>query len=42
MIELVPMPLTKLVEMAGNGRLQDAKSIIGILRTAQFVANFPA
>jgi ADP-ribose pyrophosphatase len=42
MIELVPMSLTKLVEMAGNGRLQDAKSIIGILRAAQFVANFPA
>ena len=38
MIELVPMPLDELVTMAWNGRLQDAKSIIGILRTAHHLA----
>ena len=38
MIELVPLPLAELVEMAWNGRLQDAKSIIGILRTAHHLA----
>lgn len=37
MIELVPMPLAELVEMAWNGRLPDAKSVIGILRTAHFL-----
>ena len=38
-IELTPMPLAELVEMAWNGRLQDAKSVVGILRTAHFLAN---
>ncbi|MCA9918305.1 MAG: NUDIX hydrolase [Anaerolineales bacterium] len=38
-IELAPMPLADLVEMCWNGRLQDAKSIVGILRTANFLAN---
>lgn len=38
MIELVPLPLAELVEMAWNGRLQDAKSIIGILCTAHHLA----
>jgi ADP-ribose pyrophosphatase len=36
-IEVVAMPLAELVEMAGNGRIRDAKSIIGILRAAQQV-----
>jgi ADP-ribose pyrophosphatase len=39
MIELVPMLLEELVEMAWNGRLRDAKSVVGILRTAHFLAN---
>ncbi len=39
MIELAPTPLSELVEMAWNGRLQDAKSIVGILRTAHYLAN---
>ena len=33
-IEVVPMALSELVAMAWNGRIQDGKSIIGILRTA--------
>lgn len=37
-IELVPISLDELVEMAWNGRLQDAKSIVGILRTAHLLA----
>jgi ADP-ribose pyrophosphatase len=38
MIEVIPMSLAKLVEMAWNGRLQDAKSVVGILRTAHYLA----
>jgi ADP-ribose pyrophosphatase len=38
-IEVTPTPLAELVEMAWNGRLQDGKSIVGILRTAHFLAN---
>ncbi len=34
-IEVVAMPLVDLVAMAGDGRIRDAKSIIGILRAAQ-------
>jgi ADP-ribose pyrophosphatase len=34
-IEVVAMPLAELVTMAGDGRIRDAKSIIGILRAAQ-------
>jgi ADP-ribose pyrophosphatase len=33
-IELCPMPLSALIEMAQDGRLQDAKSVVGVLRTA--------
>lgn len=39
MIEVAPMLLEELVEMAWNGRLQDAKSVVGILRTAHYLAN---
>lgn len=39
MIEVMPMLLDELVAMAWNGRLQDAKSIVGILRTAHYLAN---
>jgi ADP-ribose pyrophosphatase len=35
-IELTPMPLSELALMAQDGRLQDAKSVVGILRTAAF------
>ncbi|MCB9009060.1 MAG: NUDIX hydrolase [Ardenticatenaceae bacterium] len=38
-IELVPLPLDELVTMAWNGRLQDAKSIVGILRTIHYLNN---
>mgnify|MGYP002624526406 CR=1 FL=1 len=34
LIEVVPMRLAELVEMGQNGRLQDAKIIISIFRTA--------
>lgn len=34
-IEVVAMPLAVLLKMAGDGRIRDAKSIIGILRAAQ-------
>jgi ADP-ribose pyrophosphatase len=34
-IEVVVIPLLELVKMAGDGRIRDAKSIIGILRAAQ-------
>ncbi|MCB8982868.1 MAG: NUDIX hydrolase [Ardenticatenaceae bacterium] len=36
-IELQPLPLADLLMMAQDGRLQDAKSIIGILQTAVFL-----
>ena len=38
-IEVISMPLADLVEMAWNGRLQDAKSVVGILRAAHHLAN---
>lgn len=34
-IEVAPMPLAELVKMAGDGRIRDAKSIIGIFRAAR-------
>lgn len=40
-IELTLMSLAELVEMCWNGRLQDAKSIIGILRTARHLTMLP-
>lgn len=36
-IEVQPMPLAELVTMAQDGRLRDAKSIIGLLKTAVFL-----
>ena len=36
-IEVTPMLLNDLVEMAWNGRMQDAKSVVGILRTAHYL-----
>ncbi len=33
-IELRPMPLDELIDMALDGRMQDAKSVVGILRVA--------
>lgn len=35
-ISVIPMLLTDLVEMARNGRIHDAKSIIGLWRTAEY------
>ena len=37
LIEHQPMPLTKLIDMALDGRLQDAKSVVALLRTAQYL-----
>ena len=36
-IEVVPYPLTEVIEMALDGRLQDAKSAVAILRTANYL-----
>lgn len=36
-IQLVTMPLAELVAMAFDGRLEDAKSIIGALRAARYL-----
>ena len=36
-IEVRPLPLEELVAMARDGRLQDAKSAVGILRAAAFL-----
>lgn len=36
-IELTPIPLPDLIPMAQNGRLQDAKSVVGILRAAVYL-----
>jgi ADP-ribose pyrophosphatase len=38
-IEVRSMPLTTLVQMALDGRMQDAKSVVGILRAAQLLAS---
>ena len=37
-IEVIPFPLADLVAMAQDGRLQDAKSVVGILRAAHHLA----
>ena len=36
-IEVVPFPLAELIEMALDGKLQDAKSVVAILRTAHYL-----
>jgi len=36
-IEVTPMLLSDLVRMAYDGRIRDAKSIVGILKTAAFL-----
>lgn len=38
-IELQPLPLSELVSMAFDGRLKDAKSIVGILRAASHLGH---
>jgi ADP-ribose pyrophosphatase len=40
-IELAPMLLADLVAMALDGRLQDGKSVVDILRTAHYLASNP-
>lgn len=37
-IEVTPMPLKEVTTMARDGRLQDAKSVVGILRAAAYLA----
>lgn len=37
LIELAPLPLTDLIEMAFDGRVQDAKSVVGLLRTGRLL-----
>jgi ADP-ribose pyrophosphatase len=41
-IEVRPMPLEELVQMALDGRLRDAKSIVGVLRVSSYLGRFPA
>jgi len=36
-IEVTPMPLAELVQMAQDGRLQDAKSVVALWRTAVYL-----
>ncbi len=40
-IEVQPMPLDKLVDMAKNGQILDAKSIVGLLKAADYLAKQP-
>jgi ADP-ribose pyrophosphatase len=40
-IEVRKMPLDELVEMALNGQLQDAKSVVGVLRVAKHLNRLP-
>jgi len=40
-IEVMPMPLVKLVDMAKNGQILDAKSIVGLLKAADYLAKQP-
>ena len=41
-IEVRPMPLDEVVDMALDGRLQDAKSVVGLLRVAKHLDRLPA
>lgn len=40
-IQVAPYPLEELVGMAIDGRLQDAKSIVGLLRAAVYLGRMP-
>ncbi len=40
-IEVVCLPFVDLFAMAANGQLQDAKSVVGILRTAHYLGKPP-
>ncbi|NHZ72378.1 MAG: NUDIX domain-containing protein [Aquificales bacterium] len=40
-IEVRPMPLAELVDMAKNGQILDAKSIVGLLKVADYLAKQP-
>lgn len=40
-IEVKPMPLSELVDMAKNGQILDAKSIVGLLKAADYLAKQP-
>lgn len=40
-IEVRPMPLDTLVDMAKNGQILDAKSIVGVLKAADYLAKQP-
>ena len=40
-IEVKPMRLDKLVDMARNGQILDAKSIVGLLKAADYLAKQP-
>lgn len=40
-IEVKPMPLDKLVDMAKNGEILDAKSIVGLLKATAYLAKQP-
>jgi len=40
-LEVQPMLLAEVIAMAQDGRLKDAKSIVGILRAAVYLSNNP-
>ncbi len=40
-IEVVPLDFAELISMALNGELQDAKSVVGILRAAAYLKMLP-
>lgn len=40
-IEVQPMPLNELVDMAKNGQILDAKSIVGLLKVSDYLAKQP-
>jgi ADP-ribose pyrophosphatase len=40
-IEVRPMPLDELILMALDGRMRDAKSVVGILRVAALLKRLP-
>ena len=41
-IEVKPMLLSQLVEMAENGQIMDAKSIVGVLKAADYLRKLPS
>ena len=40
-IEIRPLPLSDLLAMVENGRIRDAKTIVGLLKTVAYIQNNP-